>query len=238
MARPASIRFSALWLAAAVSPSLFSAPPPAFLQAARDRQDRAGLQRIVDESAAAAAKAPQDADTQYQMALASSYLAEVALEVGDKKLAQQTAERGVKAAEQAVALQPREAEYYRVLGTLCGQIVPANVLAGLGYAKRARDAIDKAVSLDPKSSMAYMARGVGNYYVPSALGGGFDLAVADFRKALELDSKNADAWLWLGMALRKQNKNADARQAFSKSLELNPGRNWTRQQLEKTATTP
>jgi tetratricopeptide (TPR) repeat protein len=223
-----------LLLTAAISTPLFAAQPPAFLQEARDHQDRAALQRIVDESADAAAKAPQDADTQYRMALVSSYLAEVALELGDKKLAQQAAERGVKAAEQAVSLKPQEAEYYRVLGTLCGQIVPANVLAGLGYAKRARDAIDKAVTLDPKSSMAFMARGVGNYYVPSALGGGFDLATADFRKATDLDPKNADAWLWLGMALRKQNKNADARQAFSKSLELNPQRGWTRQQLEKT----
>jgi tetratricopeptide (TPR) repeat protein len=226
-----------LLLAATVG-GVFAATPPAFLQTARDQQDRAALERIVQESAAAADKAPRDADTQYRMALACSYLAEVALEVGDKKLAQQAAERGVKAAEQAVSLKPQEAEYYRVLGTLCGQVVPANVLAGLGYAKRARDAIDKAVALDPKSSLAFMARGVGNYYLPSAMGGGFDLAAADFRKAIELDSKNADAWLWLGMALRKENKNADARQAFSKSLELNPQRTWTRQQLEKTATTP
>ncbi|HEY7389130.1 MAG TPA: tetratricopeptide repeat protein [Bryobacteraceae bacterium] len=224
-----------LLLLAATVYTLFAAPPPAFLQAARDSQDRAALQRIVDESAAAAAKAPEDADTQYRTALASSYLAEVALELGDKKLAQQAAERGVKNAEQAVSLKPQEAEYYRVLGTLCGQVVPANVLAGLGYAKRARDAIDKAVTLDPKSTMAYMARGVGNYYLPSALGGGFDLATADFRKAIELDPKNADAWLWLGMALRKENKNADARQAFTKSLELNPQRTWARQQLDKTA---
>lgn len=216
----------------------FLAAPTATLQLARDQQDRAALQRIVEESAAAAAKAPNDADAQYQMALASSYLAEVALELGDKKLAQQAAERGVKAAEQAVSLKPQVAEYYRVLGTLCGQVVPANVFAGLTYAKRAKDAIDKAVALDPKSSMAYMARGVGNYYIPAAFGGGFDLATADFRKSIDLDSKNADAWLWLGMSLRKENKNAEARQAFSKSLELNPRRVWTTQQLEKTAPTP
>jgi len=216
----------------------FLAAPPATLQLARDQQDRAALQKIVDEAGAAAAKAPNDAEAQYQMALASSYLAEVALEQGDKKLAQQAAERGVKAADQAVALKPQVAEYYRVLGTLCGQVVPANVLAGLSYAKRARDAIDKAVALDPKSSVGYMARGVGNYYIPAALGGGFELAIADFRKSIELDPKNADAWLWLGMSLRKENKNAEARQAFSKSLELNPKRVWTSQQLEKTAATP
>lgn len=216
----------------------FWAVAPASFQAARDQQDRATLEKLADESAAAAVKAPNDAEAQYRSALASSYLAEVALEQSDKKLAQQAAERGVSAAEKAVAAKPQDAEYYRILGTLCGQVVPANVLAGLSYAKRARDAIDKAIALDPKSSMAHMARGVGNYYIPSALGGGFELAVADFRKAIELDPMNADAWLWLGMGLRKQNKNSEARQAFGKSLELNPRRAWTKQQLEKTATTP
>src|SRR6516164_1630930 len=132
--------------------AFLAAPPPSALQLARDQQDRAALQKMVDESAAAVAKAPSDADAQYQMALASSYLAEVALELRDKKLAEQTAERGVKAAEQAVTLKPDVAEYYRVLGTLCGQVVPANVLTGLSYGKRAKDAIDKAVAKDPKSS--------------------------------------------------------------------------------------
>jgi tetratricopeptide (TPR) repeat protein len=212
----------------------FLAAPGAALQSARDQQDRAALQKIVDESAAAAAKAPNDAEAQYRMALASSYLAEVALEVRDRKMAEQAATRGVKAAEQAVALKPDVGEYYRVLGTLCGQVVPANVLAGLSYGKRAKDAIDKAVAKDPKSSSAYMARGVGNYYLPAALGGGMELAIADFHKALDLDPKNADAWLWLGLALRKQNKDADAQQAFQKSLALNPQRVWVRQQLEKT----
>ena len=212
----------------------FLAAPPQALQTARDQQDRAGLQKIVDDSFAAAAQAPKDAEAQYQAALASSYLAEVALELRDKKLAEQAAVRGVKAADQAIALKPGVAEYYRVLGTLCGQVVPANLITGLSYGKRAKDAIDKAVAMDAKSPAAYMARGVGNYYLPAALGGGLDLAVADFRKSLELDSKDADAWLWLGIALRKQNKNADARQAFSKSVELNPRRAWAREQLEKT----
>ncbi|MBV9506804.1 MAG: tetratricopeptide repeat protein [Acidobacteriia bacterium] len=212
----------------------FLAAPPAGLQLARDQQDRAALQKLIDDAAAAAGKTPNDAEAHYLVALASSYLAEVALEQGDKKLAQQAAERGVKAAEQAVSLKPEVGEYYRVLGTLCGQVVPANVFAGLGYAKRARDAIDKAVALDPKSSLAYMARGVGNYYIPAGLGGGFNLAAADFQKAIDLDAKNADAWLWMGLALRKQNKNAEARQAFMKAVELNPRRTWAKQQLEKT----
>jgi Flp pilus assembly protein TadD len=212
----------------------FFAAAPAALETARDQQDRAALQKLVDESFAAAQQAPKDADAQYRAALASSYLAEVAMELRDKKLAEQAAVRGVKAADQAIALKPDVAEYQRVLGTLCGQVVPANLITGLSYGKRAKDAIDKAVQMDPKSPAAYMARGVGNYYLPPALGGGIDLAVADFRKALVLDAKDADAWLWLGIALRKQNKNGEARSAFTKSVELNPKRIWAKEQLDKT----
>lgn len=218
----------ALFLAA-----LVAAPPPALL-AARDQQDRAALQKMVDESEAAAGKAPDDAGAQYRAALASSYLAEVALELRDRKQAQQAAERGVKFAERTVSLQPNDAQAYVVLGTLCGQVVPASVLAGLSYGKRAKDAIDKAIALDPKSSEAYEARGVGNYYLPAALGGGPELAIADLRKAIALDPKNADAYLWLGLALRKQNQNAAAREAFTKSLALDPRRVWVKQQLDKT----
>jgi Flp pilus assembly protein TadD len=212
----------------------FFAAAPAALETARDQQDRAALQKLVDESFAAAQQAPKDADAQYRAALASSYLAEVAMELRDKKLAEQAAVRGVKAADQAIALKPDVAEYQRVLGTLCGQVVPANLITGLSYGKRAKDAIDKAVQMDPKSPAAYMARGVGNYYLPPALGGGIDLAVADFRKALVLDAKDADAWLWLGIALRKQNKNGEARSALTKSVELNPKRIWAKEQLDKT----
>jgi tetratricopeptide (TPR) repeat protein len=213
---------------------LMAGAAPSPLEMARDQQDRGTLEKMVNDYSAAASKAPNDAGAQYLAALASSYLAEVALEVRDKRQAEQVAQRGVKLAERAVALKPEVAEYYRVLGTLCGQVVPANVLTGLSYGKRAQDAIGKAVEKDPKSAGVYVARGVGNYYLPAAFGGGMELAIADFRKALQLDAKNAEAYLWLGLSLRKENKNADARQAFGKSLELNPNRIWVKQQLDKT----
>lgn len=209
-----------------------AAPGP--LVVARDRQDRAALQKIVAEASEVARKTPADAAAQYRFALASSYLAEVALELRDKKLAEQTAELGIRAAERAVELKPNVAEHYRVLGTLYGQVIPANVLAGFSYGKRARDAINRAIEIDPKSAPSYISRGVGNYYLPSALGGGPELAERDFRKALELDPKSADAYLWLGLTLRKMKRNADAREAFRRSLELDPNRLWTKEQMDKT----
>jgi tetratricopeptide (TPR) repeat protein len=204
------------------------------LEKARDAQDRAALERLAGQFSAAMQKQPTDAAAQYRFALAESYTAEVAMETRDKSAAHAAAEAGIKAAEQAVALKPDMAEYHRVLGTLCGQAVSANVLAGMKYGRCALDSVNKAIQLDPKSSINYVSRGVGNYYLPSALGGGVELAMKDFQKAVDLDAKSSEAHLWLGLALRKANRNAEARQEFQKSMELNPARGWIKQQLEKT----
>jgi len=213
----------------------FLATTPATLQSARDRQDRAALDKMVEECAAEAAKAPNDADAQYRLALAASYGAEVDIELHDRKAARGVAERGIKAGEKAVSLKPDRAENYRVLAILYGQAI-TDIMSGLSYGPRSKDAINKAVERAPNSSETYVARGVGNYYLPPQLGGGAAAAMADFRKAIELDSKNADAYLWLGLCLRKENKDAEARQAFTRSLELNPNRIWVKQQLDKTPT--
>ncbi|PYT14764.1 MAG: hypothetical protein DMG59_16095 [Acidobacteria bacterium] len=204
------------------------------LEKARDAQDRAALERIAGQLSAAAQKQPNDDGAQYKLALADSYVAEVAIEMRDKNQAHSAAEAGIKAAERAVALKPDVPEYYRILGTLCGQAVSANVIAGMKYGRCALDSVNKAIELNPKASTNYISRGVGNYYLPPAFGGGIELAIKDFQKAIELDPQSAEAQLWLGIALRKASRNAEARKAFEKSLELNPARVWARQQLDKT----
>ncbi len=204
------------------------------LETARDRQDRAALDRLAIQAAVAAQKAPNDAAAQYKAAIAQSYVAEVAIEMRDKNQAHAAAEAGIDAAKKAVALKDSSAEYHRIYGTLCGQAISANVMQGLKYGHCAKDEVERAVQLDPKSAINYVSRGVGYYYLPPALGSGIDLAIKDFEKAIELDAKSADAHLWLGLALRKANRNADARKEFQKALDLNPSRVWIKQQLEKT----
>jgi len=201
---------------------------------ARDLQDRAAIEKIAGELRATAEKDPSDAAAQYRLALAESYAAEVAIEMRDKAAAKNAAQTGIDAAERAVNLKPDSPEYQRILGTLCGQIISGNGLAALKYGKCALSAVNKAIELDPKSSMAYLSHGVGNYYLPPALGGGMDIAIKDFRKAIELNATNADAWLWLGIALRHENQVDEARKAIAKSMELNPNRVWAKQQLDKT----
>jgi tetratricopeptide (TPR) repeat protein len=157
------------------------------------------------------------------------------MELRDKRKSESYAEAGMDAAQKAVAGGGGNAEYHRLLGELCGQVIPANPLFGaLKYGQCARDEIAKALQLDNKLALAYVSRGVGNYYLPSSMGGGVEVAMKDFDSAISLDSKLSEAYLWKGVTLRKANRNAEARQALQKALQLNPGRLWVKQQLDKT----
>ena len=204
------------------------------LEKLRDRQDRATLEKSAAAVQAQAEKSPNDANAWYRAALAYSYVAEVAMELHDKNGSQRAAEAGVRDADKAISLNGKVADYYRVLGTLCGQVIPANPIMGaLTYGKRAKEALDKAIEMDPKSAKAYVAHGVGFYYLPSSFGGGPDNAVKDYRQAIAIDAKSAEAYLWMGIAFSKQHQTDQAREAFAKSLQLDPDRLWTKQQLEK-----
>ena len=192
------------------------------------------LERLVAEATTVANRQPNVAANQFRLALAQSYLAEVALELRDKGAARGAAETGIQAAQKLVALDAKSAPNHSLLGTLCAQVIPANVLAGLKYGRCALDEINKAIELDPKYPEAWLRHGVGNYYLPAQFGGGTDLAIKDFEKAIQLNPKLSEAYLWMGVAMRKVNRNAEARKAFQKAVELNPRRVWAKQQLEKT----
>jgi len=216
-----------------VATMLAGAASTAELDKARDLQDRAALDRLAGEFVAAAEKSPKDGTAQYQAALAHSYIAAVAIEVRDRARARDAAEAGIRLAQQAVSLAPRSGEYHRVLGTLCGQAV-RDLVSGMKWGRCAQEEVNKAIELDSKSAMALLSRGVGNFYLPAMFGGGVENAIRDFEGAIQLDPKLADAHLWLGIALRKANRQDEARKAIARSLELNPNRVWARQQLEKT----
>jgi tetratricopeptide (TPR) repeat protein len=205
------------------------------LDKARDQQNLAVLNAMIAQLRQAAEADPRSAEAQYGLALAYSYAAEVAMELHDKKKSEQYAEAGMQPAKKAVEYNGTNAEYHRLLGEVCGQVIPASPLMGtLKYGPCARDEIDKAIQLDGNLALAYVSRGVGNYYLPSSMGGGVDLALKDFDKAIALDPNMADAYLWKGVTLRKANRDREARQALQRALQLDPNRIWAKEQLEKT----
>lgn len=193
------------------------------------------MERIIADYQRAAHANSKAGDAQYRLALAYSYAAEVAMEVGDKRKAEAFAEAGMEPASKAVSADASNAEYHRLLGELCGQVIPANPLFGaLKYGQCARDEINKAIQLDGKLALAYVTRGVGNFYLPGAMGGGTGLALSDFDKAISLNPDLAEAYLWKGITLRKANRNGEARQALQRAVQLDPNRVWAREQLQKT----
>jgi len=205
------------------------------LVAARDRQDLHALDRMISQYKDASQKEPQSASAQYRLALAYSYSAEVATELRDKRKAEAMAEAGMDAARKAVSGNGASAEYHRLLGELCGQVIPANPLLGaLKYGQCAHDEIDKAIQLDNKLALAYVSRGVGNYYLPASMGGGVEIALKDFDKAISLNPSLPEAYLWKGVTLRKANRNAEARKALERAVQLDSQWTWAKQQLEKT----
>ncbi len=223
-----------LLIALLISAAVSSAAIDPALMKARDAQDRPAIDKFVADAKAAADKSPKDAEAQYRYALAVSIQAEVALEMKDKAGASRASSNGIPAAQAAIALKPDRSDYYSVLGTLYGQGIPGNIFSAIGSGKRAQDAIAKAKQLDPKSAQAWIAEGVGFYYEPATFGGGPDPAIRSLKRALELDPKSAEAWLWLGLAQRRKQENAEARESFTKSLAIDPNRVWAKEQLAKT----
>jgi tetratricopeptide (TPR) repeat protein len=202
---------------------------------ARDRGDSAALDRLIQQAKQTATEDANSAEAQYRLALAYSYGAEVALEHHDKKRSASLAEAGLEPAQKAISLNGSNAEYHRLRGALCGQVIPADPFLGaLKYGQCARDEINKAIQLNSGLALAYVSRGVGNYYLPASMGGGPELAVQDFDKAISLDPKLADSYLWKGITLRKENRNAEARKALEQAVQLAPHRVWAKEQLQKT----
>jgi tetratricopeptide (TPR) repeat protein len=218
----------------AFSCTLFAAAAFDELTNARDRQDLATLDRLAHQYEQGAKQNPNSADAFYRTALAYSYGAEVAMELHDRHKSEALAEAGLDPAKKAVDLNGSNAEYHRLLGELCGQVIPASPLLGtLKYGQCARDELEKAISLNNRLALAYVSRGVGNYYLPSSMGGGIDFALKDFDKAISVYPNSADAYLWKGVTLHRANRNAEARQALQRAIQLDPNRIWAKEQLSK-----
>jgi len=236
-----SMRASMILLAFVLLVSAVSAPPaaaddqtPDGWRKIRDAQDKTTLEMVAAGARAKADKSPKDSNLQYLAALATSLHAEVLMEQHDKKGSSAIAESGMAYAKRAVELNASWGEYHRLLGTLCAQTIPGNLFLAMRYGSCAMDEVKKATEQQPKSSIAWLSKGVGNYYLPAQFGGGSEKALEDIKKAIDLDGKNADAWLWQGIVMRKLNRNAEARTSIEKALALSPGRVWAKQQLEKT----
>jgi tetratricopeptide (TPR) repeat protein len=92
-------------------------------------------------------------------------------------------------------------------------------VSAAGYAD-AKKALDRSISLCSPEHMRYPYLEKGFMYRSQ---GRFKLAERWFRRCLELDSKDADAWAFLGSSLARQGKFKGAKAAWRRQVRLGTG---------------
>jgi len=134
-------------------------------------------------------------------------------------------------------------ETWALRASVSGQMIAVgNPISGMVLGPRAENQIQKAVELGPNNPRVWMLKGVGSMFKPKMFGGGADKAEKELLKAIELFANDrpasplpgwghAEAYAWLGQAYVAQDKFADARAAYQKTLELDPGNGWVTQVL-------
>jgi tetratricopeptide (TPR) repeat protein len=121
---------------------------------------------------------------------------------------------------------PKSAQLAALDGTLCVRL--GEIERDRGHVDAALASFRHAVAADPTSAPAWNALGM-------TLGGNGHLAEAEqaFRSAIARDSSNHRYFFNLGLALVRQGRGADARPYFEKSLQLAPGFEPAREELQR-----
>lgn len=126
-------------------------------------------------------------------------------------------------------------EAFRVLAdTLMQQIPLKGVEFAMEAGPRARDAIQKALQLDPANSRAYLSAGIYYLFTPAKYGGDLSKAIKFLRKADEVAHEVPDRFLakvYIGKAVKAKGELDAARLAFTGALALYPNSAWAQREL-------
>ena len=117
----------------------------------------------------------------------------------------------VEASERLVAMYPDRATAWLELG---------RAFAAVARYVDARKALDKSISLCAREYLRFPYLEKGFMYRSQ---GKPKLAERWFRKCIELDSKDADAWAFLGSCLARQGRLKEAKAAWRRQIRLGTG---------------
>jgi len=127
-----------------------------------------------------------------------------------------------------------------VMGLMIG--LSGNPLSGMTLGPKSSGLLDRAKEIEPTNPRVWLISGMSAMFTPKMYGGGTNKAEKDLRKAVALFETDrpvapapswgrADAYIWLGQALQKEEKIEDARMAYQKALEIQPGNQWVQHVL-------
>jgi tetratricopeptide (TPR) repeat protein len=159
----------------------------------------------------------------FDRARAESYLEQVKQIQKDKKAAERWNDSAIDDAQHAVKLDDSSSDAHALLADLYGtKIGFGGMLVGPRYGPKANAENERALQLNPGSSLAYVVMGHKYLFTPKMFGGNIDKAVESFKKAVTLDPSSDEAFAWLAIAERKKGDSKAAAEALAQALLLNP----------------
>lgn len=204
-------------------------PPPSAPAAARERSpDELYAQREDIASAKRAAElwtarfaAGADFDTAWKLARVCQFLGSF----GPEPERRDALDRGVKAGEQAIALQPDKPDGHFWLAANMGTLAESfGVINGLKYRGAIRDELQKVIALAPGWQSGSAETALGQWYatVPGLFGGNRTKGVELLRQALTYNPDSAQALYSLAEILAHDGKTRDEAKAMLEQVLILP----------------
>lgn len=141
--------------------------------------------------------------------------------------------------EQSIKLKPMP-ESYAVLASIISRQIEHDPKKSADHILDAQAATMAGLNMDDsRNPRAWLMNGIAAFYTMQAHGGGFVPAEKLLRRAISFFEKenvsspypswgHAEAYCWLGQALDKQGRTAEALAAYRKALELEPTYGWVK----------
>lgn len=182
---------------------------------------------------------PDDALLNHYMGYALYLIAERTMET-DMRAAHASLEEAESFLERSIELLPI-AESHALLSSALGMRIDGAASA-MTLGMRSGAAMGRAKALGPHNPRVRLLEGISAFHTPSMFGGGHEAALEHFLAAIELFAEDApkpplpawghaEAYAWLGQTHAALGQADEARAAYERALELEPGYVWVREVL-------
>ncbi len=134
-------------------------------------------------------------------------------------------------------------ECYALISSCYGNKIGLTPWKAMFLGPKSGAEMDRAVTRGPDNPRVWMLKGVGSKYSPKTFGGGLDKALEELQKSIQLFEAETvenplypswgldQAWGWIGMIYMELNQPEKAREAYKKSLQINPQYGWVKYDL-------
>jgi hypothetical protein len=196
----------------------------------KQRENMASATRAADLYAERAASG-QDFEASWKLARVSYWIGMHGADADRRK----SLDRGVKAGEQAAALEPAKPEGHFWMAANMGRLAESYGLSqGLKYRGRVKDELERVLAIDEgwQQGSADRALGVWYFKVPRLFGGSHAKAIEHLRKSLTYNPQSTATLFFLSEVLVDDGKKQEARDTLQQVLAAPLDPQWTPEDRE------